>query len=124
MYGNILKEEDTMPDIRYVCVSDMHLGSDNSVLTPIKPNSIAIDTSQPGAVMSQLVLCLRELIAHNEGTEKPTLVLNGDILEMDLSDTNKAAMVFERFIELIFPQKAKRFLTRTFSISPGNHDHH
>jgi len=124
MYGNILKEEDTMPDIRYVCVSDMHLGSDNSVLTPIKPNSIAIDTSQPGAVMSQLVLCLRELIAQNEGTEKPTLVLNGDILEMDLSDTNKAAMVFERFIELIFPQEGEALFNKNILYIPGNHDHH
>ena len=31
---------------------------------------------------------------------KPTLVLNGDILEMALTDTNKAAMVFDRFIAL------------------------
>ena len=32
-----------MPDIRYVCLSDMHLGADNSILTSIKPNSIETD---------------------------------------------------------------------------------
>ena len=25
-----------MPDIRYVCLSDLHLGADNSILTAIK----------------------------------------------------------------------------------------
>ncbi len=125
MYVNMLKKgRDPMPDIRYVCLSDMHLGADNSVLTPIKPNSIVTDTSQPSAVLSQLVLCLRELIAHNEGKEKPTLVLNGDILEMALSDTNKAAMVFERFIELIFPQEGEALFNKNILYIPGNHDHH
>jgi hypothetical protein len=113
-----------MPDIRYVCLSDLHLGADNSVLTPIKPGSIDVDTSQPGAVLSQLVLCLRELIAQNEGTEKPTLVLNGDILEMALSDVHKAAMMFERFIELIFPQDGEALFNKDILYIPGNHDHH
>src|SRR5437763_15495487 len=92
-----------MPDIRYVCLSDMHLAADNSVLTRIQPDSIEIDPTQPDPVLSQLVACLRELIAHNESKEKPTLILNGDILELALAETNEAAMVFERFIELIFP---------------------
>ncbi len=113
-----------MPDIRYVCLSDMHLGADNSVLTTIKPGSIEIDTSQPSAVLSQLVLCLRELIAHNTGPEKPTLVLNGDILEMALCDTNKAAMVFERFIELVFPPNGEALFNQHILYIPGNHDHH
>jgi UDP-2,3-diacylglucosamine pyrophosphatase LpxH len=113
-----------MPDIRYVCLSDMHLGADNSVLTAIKPNSIETDTSQPSAVLHQLVVCLRELIAQNESTQKPTLVLNGDILEMALSDTNRAAMVFERFIELIFPQEGEALFNKNILYIPGNHDHH
>lgn len=113
-----------MPDIRYVCLSDMHLGADNSVLTPIKPNSIETVTSYPSEVLSQFVLCLRELIAHNEGKEKPTLVLNGDILEMALTNTNKAAMVFERFIELIFPQDGEALFNKNILYLPGNHDHH
>ncbi len=113
-----------MPDIRYVCLSDMHLGADNSVLTAIKPGSIETDTSQASVVLSQLVRCLREIIARNEGAEKPTLVLNGDILEMALTDVNKAAMVFERFIELVFPQDGEALFNKHILYFPGNHDHH
>ncbi|HVB71960.1 MAG TPA: hypothetical protein VNE38_00245 [Ktedonobacteraceae bacterium] len=113
-----------MPDIRFVCLSDLHLGADNSVLTAIKPGSIGTDTSRPSAVLSQFVLCLRELITRNEGVEKPTLVLNGDILEMALCDVNKAAMVFERFIELVYPQDGEALFNKNILYIPGNHDHH
>lgn len=113
-----------MPDIRYVCLSDMHLGADNSILTAIKPGCIETDTSRPSAVLSQLALCLRELITRNEGAEKPTLILNGDILEMALTDVNKAAMVFERFIELVFPRDGEALFKQDILYFPGNHDHH
>jgi hypothetical protein len=113
-----------MPDIRYVCLSDMHLGSDSSVLTSIQANSIDIDPMSPSPVLSQLVVCLRELIAQNESKEKPTLILNGDILEMALAETNEAAMVFERFIELIFPRDGEALFDKNILYIPGNHDHH
>ncbi len=118
-----------MPDIRYVCLSDMHLGADNSVLTSIKPDSIETlpetNPMQTDPVLTQLVACLRELISHNEDKQKPTLILNGDILELALADTNVAAMVFERFIELIFPQDGEPlFAEKNIIYIPGNHDHH
>ena len=113
-----------MPDIRYVCLSDMHLAADSSVLTLLQPNSIEIDPTKPSPVLSQLVICLRELIARNESKEKPTLVLNGDILEMALAETNDAAMVFERFIELIFPKDGEALFDKNILYIPGNHDHH
>ncbi len=113
-----------MPDIRYVCLSDMHLGADSSVLTAIKPNSIEIDPITTSPVLSQLVACLKELIGHNERTEKPILVLNGDILELGLTDTNKAAMVFERFIDLVFPSDGEALFDKHIIYNPGNHDHH
>ena len=113
-----------MPDIRYVCLSDMHLGADSSVLTNIQANSIETDMAEPSPVLTQLVTCLRELIAQNESREKPILVLNGDILEMALTETNKAAMVFERFIELIFPQDGEPLFDKNMLYIPGNHDHH
>ncbi len=113
-----------MPDIRYVCLSDMHLGADNSVLTSIKPDSIETDPMLANPVLSQLVACLRELITQNESKEKPTLILNGDILELALAETNVAAMVFERFIELIFPQDGEALFDKNILYIPGNHDHH
>jgi hypothetical protein len=113
-----------MPDIRYVCLSDMHLGADNSILTAIKPGSIAIDVATPSAVLRQFVACLRALIGQNTGPEKPRLILNGDILEMALADTNQAAMVFERFVELIFPPDGEALFEKRLLYIPGNHDHH
>ncbi len=111
-----------MPDIRYVCLSDMHLGEEDSLLTNLPLASTDPDPLNPSLVMLRLVECLRELISKNEDKKKPTLVLNGDILEMALTTTNQAAMVFERFVELIMPRD-KELFDKIICI-PGNHDHH
>ena len=115
-----------MSDIRYLCLSDMHFGEDNSLLTDIKPGAKVKAPPAASPVMKGLVKCLRELIGKNEDTEKkPTLVLNGDILEMALCTTNEAAMVFERFFELIMKDGEKRDeLFDKIIYIPGNHDHH
>jgi hypothetical protein len=111
-----------MPDIRYVCLSDMHLGAENSLLTNLKSASSETEPLQPSPVLEQLVACLRGLTATNEGTELPTLILNGDILELALATDNEAAMAFERFIELIWPKGSPLF--RKIVYIPGNHDDH
>ncbi len=112
-----------MPDIRYVCLSDMHLGEEDSLLTNLKVASPELDHTAPSPVMEQLVKCLRALVLENEDkTRKPTLILNGDILEMALATENQAAVCFDRFIELIMPQGNELFEKIIFI--PGNHDHH
>lgn len=111
-----------MCDIRYVCLSDMHLGEEDSLLTNLNTASTNINPIQPSPVMIQLVECLKDLISQNKTKKKPTLILNGDILELALSTTNQAAMVFERFIELIMPPNRKLFEKIVYI--PGNHDHH
>ncbi len=111
-----------MPDIRYVCVSDMHLGEEDSLLTNLKTASTDTDPTQPSPVMEQLLECLKYLISQNDGEKKPTLILNGDILELALATTNQAAMVFERFMELIMPPDGGLF--QKIIYVPGNHDHH
>src|ERR1043165_5057241 len=87
-------ELSTMPDIRYVCLSDMHLGAQNSLLTNLTRNNLSNDTTVPSPVLTSLVECLRTLIAQNEGTEKPTLILAGDVLELALTPSNIAAWAF------------------------------
>jgi hypothetical protein len=112
-----------MPDIRYVCLSDMHLGEEDSLLTNLKTASTDTDPSKPSPVAEHLVNCLEHLISRNEDRDrKPTLILAGDILEMALCETNEAAMAFERFLELILKPDNKLF-DRIVYI-PGNHDHH
>ena len=109
-----------MNDIRYVCLSDMHLGEEDSLLTEANGNNV--DPLKASSVMLHLAECLRELISKNEGPEKPTLILNGDILELALSEYNTSAMIFERFMELVMV-KGRELFDRIIYI-PGNHDHH
>jgi metallophosphoesterase superfamily enzyme len=110
-----------MPDIRYVCLSDMHLGEEDSLLTNLKTASTDPDPSQVSPVLKQLAECLNALISRNETQIKPTLILNGDILELALTTDNQAAMVFERFIELVMAPNGKLFEKVIYI--PGNHDH-
>jgi len=113
-----------MPDIRYVCLSDLHFGEESSLLTNLEDNTGIIDPTTPSPVMTQLVECLRHLISKNEDkTKKPTLILNGDALEMALANVNQAAMVFENFIDLAMLE-GKEIFDKKVIIIPGNHDHH
>ncbi len=112
-----------MPDIRYVCLSDTHLGEEDSLLTNLKVASSEPDLSRPSPVLEALIHCLRLLISTNKGSAKPTLILNGDILELALATTNVAAMAFERLLDLVAPRDEEPLFERVIYI-PGNHDHH
>ena len=114
------KEECGEHDVCYVCISDMHLGEEDSLLTNIEGGNL--DTGKPSEVMVKLVECLKKIIDNNKGSKKPTLILNGDILELALTRTNIAAMTFDRFLELIISETNPLF-DRIIYI-PGNHDHH
>jgi hypothetical protein len=112
-----------MPDIRYVCLSDLHFGATDSLLTNVDQKSGQPDLGRPSGVLERFVECLRHLIERNEvKSPKPTLILNGDILELALALDNQAGMAFERFVELILPE-GKPLFERILYI-PGNHDHH
>jgi hypothetical protein len=113
-----------MPDIRYVCLSDLHLGADNSLLTRLGSQIGEVDPYQPSEVLLVLVSCLLELVRHNTGPVKPTLVLNGDLLEFALAADNIALMAFERLIELLFPVAGEHLFDCKIIFNPGNHDHH
>src|SRR5208337_650194 len=111
-------------DIRYVCLSDLHLGAELSLLTRLMPGtppgSPKVDPTQASLVLVELMNCLRYLI--KDQSRKPTLILLGDILELALANDNVAAMVFERFLELAMPAGGELFEKIVYI--PGNHDHH
>jgi UDP-2,3-diacylglucosamine pyrophosphatase LpxH len=113
-----------MPDIRYVCISDLHLGADNSLLTQLGAQTAEVDPTQPSEVLEHLANCLREVVRHNEGSRKPTLILNGDALELALAQDEIALMAFERFMELMFPTSGEPLVDPRIILNPGNHDHH
>lgn len=116
-----------MLDIRYVCLSDMHLGAETSLLTKVSEGEITgtgIDPTQPSSVLVGLAAILQDLIQQNENHQvKPALILNGDILEMALAEDQKAAMVFNRFLDQMMPMGQELF-GKTIYYIPGNHDHH
>jgi hypothetical protein len=106
-------------------MSDLHFGEKGSLLTNLLPDG-EVEPLTASPVMEALVACLRTLISANrDQATKPTLVLAGDILELALTTTNKAAMVFERFIQLVMPEAPnERLFNSEIVFIPGNHDHH
>ncbi len=112
-----------MPDVTWVCMSDMHFGASNSLLTHIPDGSATPDPTKPSTPLVALVDCLEAVIATNEDQSvKPHLVLNGDILEFALASDETALAAFERFMELAF--RDRDIFDRTIEYLPGNHDHH
>jgi len=100
----------------------MHLGEEDSVLTNLIDNTSDVDPMTPSPVLQQLVACLENLLENNSSRTKPTLVLNGDILDLDFSGTGNALTTFQKFIELVMKKNSSLF-SRIVYI-PGNHDHH
>lgn len=114
-----------MPDIRYVCLSDVHFGAENSLLSRLVEGDVIVDTAKASSVLDGLVATMAALIGANEDTTtKPTLVLNGDVLELALASDDVALMVFELFLDRIFPPTGEDLFDRTILYLPGNHDHH
>ncbi|MCL6284170.1 hypothetical protein M3P21_11600 [Ruegeria sp. 2012CJ41-6] len=113
-----------MSDIRYICLSDMHFGADNSILTRLTSTDGAVDSNHPSDLLVQLVGCLRHLINSNHDAALPTLILNGDILDLAFSTKTVSAMAFQQFLELAMPEDpdGRLFSTRMIYL-PGNHDH-
>lgn len=111
-----------MDAVTYVCLSDLHLGEEDSVLSNMNDDGSEGDPSQPGPVLQQLALCIKDLAQHLWKDNKPVLVLNGDALELALCPFHKASMAFQCFINQL--KQDNTFLFEKVLLVPGNHDHH
>ena len=109
-----------MSDIRWISLSDLHLGERNSLLSDVHPGTLDVDPLSVSPTMEALVDCLRALVVHQDS--KPKLVLHGDILEFATGPATRALMVFERFVELTLVGTNALFDQVVYV--PGNHDHH
>jgi hypothetical protein len=117
-----------MTDIRYVILSDLHFGAENSVLTALDERSTSLtatgfttDCQRPTPVLTGLVNGLRDLVRGQD--RPPTLILAGDILDLALSPDEASAMVFRLFAHLAFDDGEPVF-DPVMHYVPGNHDHH
>jgi hypothetical protein len=117
-----------MTDVRYVILSDLHFGAENSVLTALneRPASagsagFSADPQRPSPLLSGLIGGLRELTRGQD--RPPTLILAGDILDLALSLDEVCAMVFRLFAHLAFGDGPPAF-DPVIHYVPGNHDHH
>lgn len=106
--------------VRYVCLSDLHLGEVDSVLTPLKGGSHEADTSVAGPLLEALVASIEYVLAGTPGDERPILILNGDALELAFGTFSQALTHFERLAKLLLDRE---LFERAVYI-PGNHDHH
>ena len=109
--------------ITHVCFSDLHFGAETSLLTNLSPNGTP-DFQGASPVLSYLLLGLRALLHEQPKSQRPTLVLAGDVLELALARTHQAAMTFEKFLNLAFPGGDNDLFAREIIYVPGNHDHH
>ena len=112
-----------MSRICAVCLSDLHLGSEHSVLTAVNPNTLGPDIHKKSSVLVSLVDCLKAVLSDHSDAKKPSLVLAGDVLELALATTNVAATVFTQFLELLL-EDGELTVDSTIVYVPGNHDHH
>jgi hypothetical protein len=115
-------------DIRYVILSDLHFGAENSVMTALSERPASADSTgfsadpqRPSPLLSGLVDGLRELTRGQD--RPPTLILAGDILDLALSLDEVCAMVFRLFAHLAFGDGPPAF-DPVIHYVPGNHDHH
>ena len=111
-----------MPSIRYLALSDLHLGQDESLLTHIDADTGSVIPDAPSPTLRALAACLGELARQAAGPAKPTLILNGDILELALCDSDHAVKTFAQFVALLANDGESVFDEIVYV--PGNHDHH
>jgi hypothetical protein len=117
-----------MTDIRYVIMSDLHFGAENSMLTSLNERpatstdtGFSADPQRPSPVLSGLIDGLRQLTRDQDGP--PVLILAGDVLDLALSPDEVASTVFRGFVHLAFGSGPPVF-DPVIHYLPGNHDHH
>ena len=111
-----------MPDVRYVCVSDLHFGASGSIVTHFE-HMDGTEVAHPSPVLTALLDAIADVTGANESSDTPTLVLLGDVLELALSSSHQAAMVFDQFVAQALARESRLFAPKIYYI-PGNHDHH
>ena len=112
-----------MSALKYVCLSDLHLGADYSVLTSMSPDGSTAFT-RPSDTLQALGAAMKGYLPMLGDALPPTLVLLGDTLDLGLSPMGDVAQAFRRFLEVLFPADGEPLFSNHVICLPGNHDHH
>lgn len=99
--------------IKYIVLSDLHLGEEDSLFTPTKKGD--------NKLLSAFADSLQSLVESSNLNDKPTLVLNGDILGLSFSTYQESLTVFDQFIRAL---AIDHNICNQIAYIPGNHDHH
>jgi len=108
--------------VRWVCISDLHLGALNSLLTNVTADGERVDAAAPSPVLTALGECLRAL--RQPGQDPPELIVLGDLFELALTAPEDASATFTHFVEAVRPGQADAAVAPALRFVPGNHDHH
>ncbi len=111
-----------MTSIRWVCISDLHLGALNSLLTNVTEDGERVDGSAASPVLTALCECLRSL--RTPGQDPPELIVLGDLFELALTAPEDAAATFSQLIAGLRPGMPDAAVAPALRFVPGNHDHH
>jgi UDP-2,3-diacylglucosamine pyrophosphatase LpxH len=111
-----------MAPIRWVCISDLHLGALNSLLTNVTTDGERVDASAASPVLIALCECLRSL--RQPGQDPPELIVLGDLFELALTAPEDASATFSQFIGALLPGGRDGAIAPALRFVPGNHDHH
>ncbi|MBF0528665.1 MAG: hypothetical protein HQK55_05225 [Deltaproteobacteria bacterium] len=107
-------------NLLFICLSDLHLGEEDSLLTNLHPETGQLIFNAPGQCLMALVNYLHALKRNlNEDKRIPYLVLNGDILELATATYPIAVTTFSFFLKQITHRK---IFDRIVYLA-GNHDH-
>lgn len=113
--------------LRYVCLSDLHLGAPDSTLTRLSDCGCP-DFTQCSPVLATFAQALRQTVLDlcdgRTRSDLPTLVLLGDILDMGVSPLGQVSTVFAQFMRAMFPPGEPAAFSPVVMMVPGNHDHH
>jgi|JI10StandDraft_1071094.scaffolds.fasta_scaffold06360_12 hypothetical protein len=112
-----------MSEIQYICLSDLHFGAYNSLLTYTSSEG-KLDAIKKSEVLIHFLNILEEIISKVNKKRKAKFIFNGDIFELALANTNEAVMTFDSFLELAYTKNRKDLFSSKMIFIPGNHDHH
>ncbi|MBL8152410.1 MAG: hypothetical protein JNN15_20995, partial [Blastocatellia bacterium] len=91
-----------MPNIKYVCLSDIYFGTDKSIISTSDTDNKNIDVATANPLIEKLMDCLKQVVRKsNCSGVKPILLLNGDAIGSASTERAEVAESFERFIELL-----------------------